>query len=277
MAQYAGVREVGRFYGGVTMSLRPIGYFRLCQRRARVRGVFASLSNRGFTIVELLVTLSIVTILMGVLLPGLGSARNGARRTQCSSNLRQIGVGLYLYALHNEEQLPATIFDDDETPSPHEMMALTTGIDATASMGHWDGLGRLVGDSKMYTDSTTVLYCPCHHGDHCEHVYEGEIRRDSPHRIYCNYHFVGDNDHRKDTMRRLWQCGSDVLVTDGMRTASDINHESGANRLRADGSVSYWADTSFLLQATFTQTATDAAPTQDSYDRIWDELSKFEH
>lgn len=259
------------------MSLRPIGHFRFCQSRARVRGVFPSLANRGFTIVELLVTLSIVTILMGVLLPGLGSARVAAHRTECASNLRQIGVALYLYALHNEENLPATIFDDGETAKPQEMMALTTGVDATANSGNWDGLGRLIGDSKMYTDSASVLYCPCHHGDHCEHVYEGEIRRVSQHRIYGNYHFIGDHDHRKETARRLWQCGSDVLVTDGMRTASDINHERGANRLRADGSVSYWADTAFLLESTFIQTATDAAPTQDSYDRIWDELSKFEH
>ncbi len=242
-----------------------------------MRGAFALRSSHGFTIVELLVTLSIVSILMGLLLPGLASARNGANGTRCRANLRQIGVALYLYALHNEEQLPATIFDDGETPKPEEMMALTTGVDGTSSSGSWDGLGRLIGDSKMFTDSTSIFFCPCHHGEHSEHLYEGEIRRNSAQRIYGNYHFVGDHDHRKETARRLWQCGADVLVTDGMRAASDINHESGGNRLRADGSVSYWADTSFLLRNTFIQSSTDSPPTQDSYDQIWDALSKLEN
>ncbi|MSR69968.1 MAG: type II secretion system protein [Phycisphaerales bacterium] len=258
------------------MSLRSIGDLRLRPKCAQQRATEVSISNRGFTIVELLVTLTIVAILMGILLPGLSKARAGAQRLQCSSNLRQIGIALYLYALHNEEQLPATIFDDDDYPKPQEMMALTTGVDVAGSSGHWDGLGRLVGDSRMFVDSPAIMFCPCHHGDHPLHVHENEIHASSVERIFGNYHFVGDNDRRKEQVRKLWQCGSEVLVADGMRAASDINHTTGANRLRADGSVSYWSDTSFVLRNTFILSAADGAPGQDSYDRIWDEFSKLE-
>jgi prepilin-type processing-associated H-X9-DG protein len=48
----------------------------------------------GFTIVELLVVLAILTLLMAILLPAIGKARDLGRSTVCKSNLRQIGVGL---------------------------------------------------------------------------------------------------------------------------------------------------------------------------------------
>jgi prepilin-type N-terminal cleavage/methylation domain-containing protein len=52
---------------------------------------------RGFTLVELLVVIAIIGVLVGLLLPAIQAARESARRTACSSNLRQIGIGLQNY------------------------------------------------------------------------------------------------------------------------------------------------------------------------------------
>jgi prepilin-type N-terminal cleavage/methylation domain-containing protein/prepilin-type processing-associated H-X9-DG protein len=67
----------------------------------------ASPSTRGFTLVELLVVIGIIALLISILLPVLGTARESARQVQCASNIRQLCTALINYSTENKGRFPS--------------------------------------------------------------------------------------------------------------------------------------------------------------------------
>lgn len=70
------------------------------------RPLFRQPQRRGFTLIELLVVISIIATLAALVLPAVQNARATARRTQCQSNLRNVGLAVQSYATAHKGQVP---------------------------------------------------------------------------------------------------------------------------------------------------------------------------
>ncbi len=126
--------------------------------RAITKAVMKSRSSRaGFTLIELLVVIAIIAILAAMLLPALSRAKEKALRTNCLNNLRQIGIGVNIYASEASDFLPVCGWPEGQNPWQTYSAARVTAGSGTITRGFMS-LGLLFRTGQV--PNPRVFYCP---------------------------------------------------------------------------------------------------------------------
>jgi hypothetical protein len=234
------------------------------------RGIGADRRSAGaFSLLELVVVMSVTVLLTGLLLPALIKVRENAHRVICSSNLRQTGLATVMYADAHNGELPPSIYSQPGA-SKQELMVAHRGKEPI----NWEGLGWL--KAEMYCKAAEIFYCPSHTGEHPYERYERRWESPGVLRIYTNYHYAGPTDWITGERRRLGRGDTLILATDGLRTVRDFNHQTGLNVLRSDNSV-LWCDNVYREVLQMLPARKGSVPDEDlRYDRIWELLTSLD-
>lgn len=208
----------------------------------------------GLSLTDVLVSMVIITVLVGLMLPGLSAIRESTRRVVCGSNLRQHALAIAMYADDHQGALAPSAYSSLNQPQsgrdggrdgnglrpnrPGFTQDLGNASQQTVlarkSTGEWDGLGWLF--AQDYLNASGVFYCPSHHGTFSFRI-ESPLWSQQQGEVVTNYQYRGGNSFDSDLFN-----DRTALVTDAMRTVEEFNHIVGANVLRRDLSVSWFAD-----------------------------------
>ena len=129
-------------------------------------------SGYGFTLIELLVVMAIITVLAAILFPTFSHARESARRTNCLSNMRQLGMATQQYLQDYDETLPGatdgpngagvgggwiyfSVFPANPTPKAYDVTRGTIYPYVKSTQIYicpTDGQGRAAGNTYAYND-----------------------------------------------------------------------------------------------------------------------------
>src|SRR5688572_3938171 len=110
----------------------------------------------GFTLIELLVVIAIIAILAAILFPVFAQAREKARSISCLSNMRQVGMGLYMYVQDYDETYPR---NDDCLPGTNNPVV-------PSASGCFGPYGNRINHYKWwwwvhpYTKNVDIFFCP---------------------------------------------------------------------------------------------------------------------
>ncbi len=117
---------------------------------------------RGFTLIELLVVIAIIALLIGILLPALGTARESGRNIKCQSQIRGIGQALLAYANDYRGLFPPVMHDAPDRETGRLSMIWYDENRLGRYLPQIDGSNITEGNTRSNTVGGGVMVCPNH-------------------------------------------------------------------------------------------------------------------
>ena len=187
--------------------------------------------GQGFTLLEVLVVIGIIAVLLAILLPGLSSARESARRTVCVAHLKHIGVGLVAYGADHRERAPS-IMAPMGTTAPRTLISRT---------GRYTNLGLLLEDGGV--EDPVVFRCPSQK----QFAFNSNLDLFPAATIGASYayavHLPSGESPRLSSVRYLALASDDFVSRIGRQIGMGrYAHKIGYNILHTDGSAIWYPD-----------------------------------
>jgi type II secretory pathway pseudopilin PulG len=236
---------------------------------------------RAFTLIDLLVSMAVIMVLIGLLTPVVSMARNAALRAGCASHVRQLGLACQMFAYDRSGKVPTSQFSGTQNSAfqkaPLETVLLR--IDSSSGMftgpaasapkfkNRWDGLGLL--QHHEYVDAPEVFYCPRETSEHTLDRYRprfdgqpGEIAGNYQLRLPDPKKYLSDLDPAM------------AIIANAMRSVDEYSHKTGNNMLLADMSVQWFSDGARLMAYLHPAGRTDSRGGADVADEAWSFLDQ---
>jgi type II secretory pathway pseudopilin PulG len=199
--------------------------------------------------IDLMVSLAIVAILIALMFPAITSVRESARKVKCASNLRQIGLGIEMYAQDNRDNLPASVFLpklNSQTVAVGAVDRMDTVLLPESEFGgsvqsRWDGMGLMF--RYEYVSAPGVFYCPSHRGNFAFVNTETDWgNTETIDQLIVNYLYRGMGSNGERKLTQIQTNPGAAFITDSLRSYEDLNHKSGFNVLQAGLAVNWFED-----------------------------------
>ena len=184
----------------------------------------------AFTLLELLVVVTVIALLIAIMLPSYKSAREDARRTMCLANMKHLGVGMFTYAVDSRDNGPK-IMDPMGTTAPRTLLSRS---------GEMINLGLLwptiVRDPRLY-------FCP----SQTNFSYNPRVEDMPAATIGASYayavHIPASESPKLGAIRHLAMASDDFVSRIGDPVGMGrYAHRVGYNVLYTDGSASWYSD-----------------------------------